>query len=142
VQVDGNDVLAMVRATREAMERARVGEGPTLIEAITYRLMMHTTADDPKKYRSEEEEQRAWEREPLIRLRRLMEGQGFWDEGQEEALQARVKGEVETAVKRFEAAAGFKPDAPFDHVIGTPDPEVESQRREFLARVPKEVNRG
>ena len=76
IQVDGNDVLACYVATREAVDRARRGEGPTLIEALTYRLSLHTTADDPTKYR-DEAEVKAWEaREPLPRFRRYLEAQG------------------------------------------------------------------
>ncbi len=60
IQVDGNDVLAVYRAVKEALDRARAGEGPSLIEALTYRLGPHTTADDPKKYRSPEEEKLWW----------------------------------------------------------------------------------
>ena len=63
IQVDGNDVVAVYRATREALERAREGQGPTLIEALTYRLMMHTTADDPTRYRTEQESQEWWSKE-------------------------------------------------------------------------------
>ncbi len=142
VQVDGNDVFAMFKATREAIARARAGEGPTLIEAITYRLMMHTTADDPKKYRAQEEEQRWWKKEPLIRLRLYMEQEKIWDAGQEEALGREIKEEVDAAVQRFESLDHFKPDAPFDHVLGTPDPEIEAQRREFLDRHAEEVTHG
>ena len=80
VQVDGNDLLAMVAVTREAVARAREGGGPTLIEAVTYRLTPHSTADDPKKYR-EETEVKAWEaREPLPRLRRYLEAKGLVDD--------------------------------------------------------------
>jgi pyruvate dehydrogenase E1 component alpha subunit len=138
LQVDGNDALAMYRATREALERARAGEGPTLIEADTYRLMMHTTADDPRKYRSEAEEAAAWKREPLIRLRLYLEGKGLWDAARQEALEKEVRGQIEAAVKEFETPKTFKPDAPFDHVLGTPSGEIERQRREFLENLEKE----
>ena len=77
LQVDGNDPLAMHVAITEALDAARKGEGPTLIEAVTYRLMMHTTADDPKKYRTEEEEQCAWEKEPLDSFQKVSGGQGL-----------------------------------------------------------------
>lgn len=138
LQVDGNDALAMFRATREALERARAGEGPTLIEADTYRLMMHTTADDARKYRGEEEEAAAWKREPLIRLRLYLEGKGLWDAARQEALEKELRGEIEAAVKEFESRTSFKPDAPFDHVLGTPSEEIERQRREFLENLEKE----
>ncbi len=132
VQVDGNDALAMFRATQEVLARAKSGGGPTLIEAVTYRLMMHTTSDDPTKYRSEEEAKAWWERDPLKRFRLYLGAQGLLDEAGHAALEAEVKAEVEAAVARFEARRDFKPDAPFDHVFGTPHPELEAQRKAFL----------
>jgi pyruvate dehydrogenase E1 component alpha subunit len=81
VQVDGNDLLAVHLATREAVERARAGGGPTLIEAVTYRLLPHSTADDPTRYRSEAEV-RAWEaKEPLPRFRRYLQQKGLVTSG-------------------------------------------------------------
>ena len=137
VQVDGNDPLAVYQAVDAALDRAKGGGGPSLIEAVTYRLMMHTTADDPKKYRSEEEERAAWEREPLIRTRLYLQGKGIWDEAKEAAQQEELKAEVAAAVKRFEeaAAAQVKPDTAFDHLYGTRVPEVEAQRAAFMARL-------
>jgi pyruvate dehydrogenase E1 component alpha subunit len=136
VQVDGNDVLAVYRATSEALARARAGEGPTLIEAVTYRLMMHTTADDPKKYRGSEEEERWWARDPIPRFRRYLEGKGLWDDDRQQALLDELKREVDEAVQRVEQMAvgrdGVKPDAPFDHVYGTENEEVAAQRAAFL----------
>lgn len=141
VQVDGNDPLAVHVAITEALDRARKGEGPTFIEAVTYRLMMHTTADDPKKYRTEEEEKRAWELEPLIRFDKYLREKGIWDDKKEEALAAELKAEVDQAVADFENAetmAGFAPDAPFDHVYGTEHPYIEEQRRDYLENMEKE----
>lgn len=138
IQVDGNDVLATYVATRQALERARSGGGPTLIESVTYRLMMHTTADDPKKYRSEEEEKEAWEREPIQRFRRYLERKGIWDEEKQAALEAEVKAEVDAAVSEFEERKDFKPDILFDHVFGTRHEEIEEQREQFLANLQKE----
>lgn len=136
IQVDGNDALAMYRAVREALERAYAGEGPTLIEAVTYRLMMHTTADDPKKYRSEEEVASWLKRDPIPRLRKYMESKKLWSAKQEDALVTSVRAEIDAAVKEFEAMSGFKPDLPFDHVFGTPHAGIEKQRAEFLAILP------
>ncbi len=139
LQVDGNDVLATYQATREALDRARAGEGPTFIEAITYRLMMHTTADDPKRYRSDEEVAEWQGREPLIRFRSYLEAKGYWDEQHQAALDEEVRGEIEAAVQEFEARSDFKPDAPFDHVYGTTHPIIEEQRTQFLADLEQEV---
>lgn len=135
IQVDGNDLLAMYKATREALDRAYAGEGPTLIEAVTYRLMMHTTADDPKKYRSEEEVQEWWQRDPIPRFRLYLEGKGIWNDSLQAELEDEVKNEIEAAVKEFEQKSNFKPDAPFDHVFGTEHEEIEEQRQDFLANL-------
>ncbi|MDY0002645.1 MAG: pyruvate dehydrogenase (acetyl-transferring) E1 component subunit alpha [Polyangia bacterium] len=141
VQVDGNDALAVYRATKEALDRARSGGGPTLIEAVTYRLMMHTTADDPTKYRTEEEVQAWWRKDPLVRYRRYLESRGLWDGGRQEALEAEIRAEVEAAVKRFEERKDFKIDEPFDHVFGARDQGIEAQRRAFLDRIEAEASR-
>jgi pyruvate dehydrogenase E1 component alpha subunit len=132
IQVDGNDVLAMYKATKEALDRAHAGDGPTLIEAVTYRLMMHTTADDPKKYRSEDEVEEWWQRDPIPRFRLYLERKGIWNESLQTDLEEEIKKEVETAVEDFEQKVDFKPDAPFDHVFGTRHQEIEEQRADFL----------
>lgn len=134
LQVDGNDALAMYKATSEALVRARSGGGPTLIEAVTYRLMMHTTADDPTKYRSDEEVQSWWERDPLNRFRRDLERRGLWGGDREEALAREVKAEIDGAVERFESWPAVEPDAPFEHVYGGEVAAVAEQREAFLAR--------
>src|SRR5207249_123930 len=100
LQVDGNDVLAVYAASREAVQRAREGDGPTLIECVTYRLGVHTTADDPTKYRSEEEV-REWERkDPLTRFGAYLEKKNLLEAGLEEQIEA----EIVRAVTAFEAA--------------------------------------
>jgi 2-oxoisovalerate dehydrogenase E1 component alpha subunit len=80
VQVDGNDVIAMLAVMQEAVARARRGGGGTVVEAVTYRLSDHTTADDARRYRPDDEVKQAWEREPLKRLRKYLEALGHWDE--------------------------------------------------------------
>jgi pyruvate dehydrogenase E1 component alpha subunit len=129
VQVDGNDLLACYVATAEAVERARQGRGPTLVEAITYRLSMHTTADDPTKYRSEDEV-KVWEaKEPLPRFRRYLQQKGLVDERIEAALEAEVDAQIREAVERAEAR--MKPDLleAFEHVYAARPPEIEAQRQ-------------
>lgn len=142
LQVDGNDVLAVHVAMAEALDRARKGEGPSFIEAVTYRLMMHTTADDPRKYRSEDEEKEWWEKEPLKRFRVYLEKKGYWDEDKEEALLADIKAQVDADVKKFESITDFKIDAPFDYVYADEQPDIEAQRKEFLFWAGKEANHG
>jgi pyruvate dehydrogenase E1 component alpha subunit len=133
VQVDGNDLLAVYAATRDAVARARQGEGPTLIEAVTYRLLGHSTADDPGKYRTEAEVQ-AWEaKEPLPRFRRYCEARGVVDEAGHAALEAEVDAEVRAAIERAEARMGAaRLEEIFDHVYAELPAEVETQRGELL----------
>ena len=131
IQVDGNDVLAVHVAAREAVERARRGGGPTLIECVTYRLGVHTTADDPSKYRSEEEV-RAWERkDPLTRFRAYLEGRQLLAAGLEE----EVDEEIAAAVRRFEAAPPADPLTVFDHVYAERPPQLEAERAGLEARL-------
>ncbi len=129
LQVDGNDVLAVWAAAREAVDRARAGDGPTMIECVTYRLAMHTTADDPSKYRSEEEV-REWERkDPLARFAEYLRKKNLLEEG----LPAQVDEEISAAVQRFEAQAHADPLTMFDHVYGEMPAHLRAQREE-LAR--------
>jgi pyruvate dehydrogenase E1 component alpha subunit len=133
IQVDGNDALAMLVAAREALELARSGGGPTLIEAVTYRMAMHTTADDPGRYRSDEEVAEWAKKDPILRLRKYLEGRSLWDDAREEALADSVRSEIETAVLELEKPREHEPDAAFDHVFGTQHPGLDEQRAEFLA---------
>jgi len=103
-RVDGNDVFAVYGAVARALERARAGEGPTLIEAVTYRVGPHTTADDPRRYRDISEE-KVWreERDPISRLRRFLERQGLWSDEEEEEVRAEALAEVQAEVEAAEA---------------------------------------
>ena len=97
--------------------------------------MMHTTADDPKKYRDEADEKCAWEKEPLIRFRAYLGARGLWDDAKEAALAAEVKEQVEQAVQTFETPNDWAQDVPFAHVYGTEHAHLQEQRAEFLANV-------
>jgi pyruvate dehydrogenase E1 component alpha subunit len=131
IQVDGNDVLAVYAASREAVDRARAGGGPTLIECVTYRLGMHTTADDPTKYRADEEV-KAWEqKDPLTRFRVYLERKKLLDASVDE----QVDEEIARAVERFEAMPAADPLAMFDHAYADLPPGVAAQRVELAARL-------
>src|SRR6059058_6674145 len=124
LQVDGNDVLAVYAACHEAVERARGGDGPTLIECVTYRLGVHTTADDPTKYRTAEEVE-AWERkDPLTRFTAYLKKKRLLEEG----LEDEVDKEIAAAVQRFEALGAAEPLTMFDHVYAELPPELKAQR--------------
>src|SRR5437867_4764913 len=112
IQVDGNDVLAAYAASREAVARARAGDGPALIECVTYRLGVHTTADPPAKSRSTEEAAE-WERkDPLTRFTAYLKKKRLLEEGLEEAVDA----EIAAAIQRFEATGAAEPLTMFEHV--------------------------
>src|SRR5712691_4560276 len=131
IQVDGNDLFAVYAATREAVARARAGEGPTLLECVTYRLGVHTTADDPTKYRSDDEV-KAWEKkDPLTRLVPYLERKGLLTPG----LDAEVDAEIAAAVERFEATPPPDPLTIFDHVYAERPSYLEAQRTELIERL-------
>jgi len=131
IQVDGNDVLAVYAAGREAVARARTGDGPTLIECVTYRLGMHTTADDPTKYRSAEEVAE-WERkDPLTRFSAYLQKKNLLEEG----LEAQVDAEIAEAVQRFEASPPADPLTMFDHVYAELPPDLKAQREALATRL-------
>ncbi len=142
IQVDGNDPLAVYQATKEAVDRARNGEGPSLIEAVTFRMGVHTTADDPTRYRKDETVKEWEKKDPLIRFKAYLTGKGIWDDEREEQLKADIKDRIDAAVKEFEEGRKTRPDAPFDYVFGTRHGVIEDQRKAFLAKLSKEVDHG
>src|SRR5262249_13894994 len=105
-QVDGTDVIAVRAAAEDAIGEARAGAGPRLIEALTYRLSDHTTADDAARYRPPEEVQARWKEEPIARLRAYLVSQNAWGKAQEEELAAECQKQIEAAIERYLAAAG------------------------------------
>ncbi len=133
IQVDGNDVVAVRDATDAALARARAGEGPTLIEALTYRLADHTTSDDARRYRDPAEVERHRQAEPLRRLRVHLESAGVWSASEDEALAADCEAEVEAAVEAYLATPPAAREEIFAHLHEQlPAPLVE-QRDRFLA---------
>lgn len=118
-QVDGNDVVAVRAVVGEAIQRARSGDGPTLVEALTYRLADHTTADDASRYRSDEEVSERWRFEPIARMRALLVARGAWGRDQEEALLEQCADTVDRAVEEYEATSPLPPGAMFDHLYAT-----------------------
>jgi pyruvate dehydrogenase E1 component alpha subunit len=134
-QVDGNDVVAVVERLREAIERARHGKGPTVLECVTYRLCDHTTADDATRYRGAEEVNQAWHEEPVKRLQTYLASQGLWDESHEQALLAECQAELQQAVDTYEALAAQEPQSVFEHVYASWPQALAEQREQFAERV-------
>ncbi len=119
IRVDGNDILAVHQAVEEAVARARAGKGPTLIEALTYRIVPHSTSDDPSRYRDEDEYQKWLKRDPVEIFRRHLKARKIWSEKWETTLQEELDAEVEVAVKEAEAGTLPTPETMFYDVYET-----------------------
>lgn len=133
-QVDGNDAIALHEVVGQALERARAGKGPTLIEALSYRLSDHTTADDASRYRPPQELKAAWAREPLARLRHWLLARGWWDEAREQAWQAEVRQLIDTAVADYLATPPQSVDELYNHLYAECPPALAAQREAARAR--------
>lgn len=127
IQVDGNDVLAVYSATKEALEKARAGFGPVFIEAYTYRLEMHTTADDPTRYRTQEEVEFWKKRDPLKRFNLYLKSKGIWDDEKEKALLDECDKLVEENVAKAESFEKPKPEEIFNYVYSKLTPRLKEQ---------------
>lgn len=142
IQVDGNDVLAVYSACKEAADRARSGGGPTLIECVTYRVKMHTTADDPTRYRSDEEVEMWKKKDPITRFEKYLLDKSIIDKKIIDQLEKEVLEEIQTGVdnaeKRMEELGD--PIDMFDHLFEELPPYIAQQRKE-LQEILKEKNR-
>ncbi|MGE5778555.1 MAG: pyruvate dehydrogenase (acetyl-transferring) E1 component subunit alpha [Hyphomicrobiales bacterium] len=130
-QVDGNDVIAVRAAAEEAIANARAGGGARLIEAVTYRLSDHTTADDAARYRPPEEVQARWKEEPIARLRAYLVSQKLWGKAQEEELAAECQKAIEAAIERYLASSPRAPETMFDHLSAELPRSYAGQRAEL-----------
>ncbi len=130
-QVDGNDVIAVRAAADEAIAAARKGKGPRLIEALTYRLGDHTTADDAARYRLPEEVQAHWKEEPIARLRAFLVSRQAWTKAEEEQLAAECQSQIEAAVERYLATPPNAPESMFDHLYAQLPDVYAPQRHEI-----------
>jgi pyruvate dehydrogenase E1 component alpha subunit len=128
IQVDGNDVIGVRQVMADALARARRGDGPMVVEAVTYRLSDHTTADDASRYRPAAELEAAWKLEPLIRARRYIEAQGWWDESQEAALRAECGARIDAAVSAYQNRAPAPADHMFQHLFAHPPAQLAEQQ--------------
>lgn len=128
IQVDGNDIFAVVYAVKEAAERARKNKRPTFIEAITYRLGDHTTADDARRYRDEKEVEKWKKRDPLLRIRKYLTEKNLWDDKKQTAGEAKAKEIVAAAVERAEGIANPKSADFFNQMYEMIDEDLKRQR--------------
>jgi len=133
-QVDGNDVIAVRAAAEAAMAAARAGEGPRLIEALTYRLGDHTTADDAARYRPAEEVQAYWKQEPVARLRAHLVSRMEWSKTEEEQLVSDCEQRVEAAIARYLATGPRPPQTMFDYLYAELPRAYAGQRKEVEDR--------
>jgi 2-oxoisovalerate dehydrogenase E1 component alpha subunit len=133
IQIDGNDVIAVRHTMEEALERARAGAGPTLIEAVTYRLGDHTTADDASRYRDNAEVEEARKLEPLIRTRAYLTDIGVWDDEQEDALREECAAKIEAAVDAY-LGTGIQPVTSMFDFMFAKLPEAMQEQRDTAQR--------
>ena len=132
VLVDGNDIFAVYTVMQQAVERARSGQGPTLIETLTYRIGAHTTADDPTRYR-DAAEVAAWQaKDPIKRFRRFLMERDILSEEQDQQLIAAIEEEINEAVQAAEAMPAMKPDSFFDFMWAELPPRLQEQRQNLL----------
>jgi pyruvate dehydrogenase E1 component alpha subunit len=127
VAVDGNDVLAVYAVTMEAVERARRGEGPSMIECFTYRMGPHSSSDDPTRYRDEKVYE-AWKlRDPILRFREYLTRKKLWDDAKEAKLQEQIKAEIAAAVEKAEAEPPPQIEDLFEDVFAKRTPQLDRQ---------------
>ncbi len=136
VRVDGNDVLAVVKATEEAAERARAGDGPTLIEAVTYRVQGHSSSDDPSAYRDPDEPSE-WElRDPVNRYRAYLKSRGIWSESLETEITERLNERITKAIEHATTAAMPDRETLFEDVYESMPWHIAEQRDALLSQPP------
>ncbi len=129
VQVDGNDLMAVYEITRRAVARARAGEGPTLIEAVTYRLGIHTTADDASRYEPAELKEQWKDKDPILRLQRYLEARGRWNGATGSAMEREIKAQLDAAWKEAQAIPPARIEESLTHVFATMPPRLQAQQR-------------
>jgi 2-oxoisovalerate dehydrogenase E1 component alpha subunit len=133
IRIDGNDVFSVYFETIGALENARNGEGPTLIEAVTWRYGAHTTADDPTKYRDQSVSQHRRETvDPLSRVERFMKNNGWFDEGKIKEIGNEVSNEIDNAIQEMEQFPKANPSDMFDYVFEKPTWSISEQKNAFL----------
>jgi pyruvate dehydrogenase E1 component alpha subunit len=136
IEVDGNDVLAVYDAAQEAVDRARGGEGPTLIEAVTYRMSFHNTTDNPKLYQDQQEWEEAQKKDPIERVEKYLAALGMWDAKRAEEMRSAVGKEIDEAIEKAAALPPVRPEQLFEHAYERTPERVLRQREDLLSRIP------
>jgi pyruvate dehydrogenase E1 component alpha subunit/2-oxoisovalerate dehydrogenase E1 component alpha subunit len=142
LRVDGNDVLAVYRAVKDAVDRARTGEGPTFIECVTYRMGPHSSSDDPSRYRSEDEVAAWAHKDPIARLETYLRKAGLLDDATQAAIVARIEAEIEAAIAEVEPIGPPGRETMFEDVYAELPPHLREQAATFLALPPAPSGHG
>jgi len=137
VRVDGNDVLAVYISTKHAVENARAGKGPTLIEAVTYRMGPHSSSDDPTRYRDAKEVEEWRKRDPITRFRLYLQAKALWDEKWEAEIRKQIEEEFAAVIKEEEAAPKPQVETLFTDVFEDMPWNLREQMEETRARAAK-----
>jgi pyruvate dehydrogenase E1 component alpha subunit len=132
VLVDGNDILAVYDVMQQAVNRARSGEGPTLVETLTYRIGAHTTADDPTRYRDSAEVESWRTKDPITRFQRFLIKRGLLTEEQVQQTITDLEEEINAAVREAEAMPPMAPDSFFDYTMAELPPRLQEERADLL----------
>jgi 2-oxoisovalerate dehydrogenase E1 component alpha subunit len=135
IRVDGNDVLACYAATKRAVDRARAGDGPTFIEAITYRMEGHSTSDDPTRYRTKDDLERWAQLDPLTRLELYLKDNDLWDDGFAEMIEEEAQEQTTRLRDSIYDAGHPDPLELFEHVYVTKPGHLERQRAQMKAEL-------
>ena len=138
IRVDGNDVLAVYAATQQAVDNARRGGGPTMIECLTYRMGPHSTSDDPNRYRTKEEMEDWRKKDPIERFRSYLEKKGYWSKEYEESLRNEIDIELNQAIREQEAVGEPDLKTMFDDVYSAMPNQIKEQYAEELKFSEKE----
>ncbi|HEX9340639.1 MAG TPA: pyruvate dehydrogenase (acetyl-transferring) E1 component subunit alpha [Thermoplasmata archaeon] len=133
VRVDGNDVLAVYSATKAAVDKARAGGGPTMIEAVTYRMGPHSSSDDPTRYRPKDEVESWGQRDPIERMRKYLELKGLWSRDADDKLRAELDDLLQTTIKEVERHPPPPIESLFTDVYAELTPQLKEQMEAYLA---------
>jgi pyruvate dehydrogenase E1 component alpha subunit len=131
IQVDGNDIFAVYKATEYALKKARQGDGPTFIECVTYRILDHTTADDADRYRTKEEVEIWRAKDPIQRLRLFMEKKGLWTEQYQKDVEDKTKTMIDEAVRTSESIEHPNPREMFTYIYEKLTPRQIKELKDF-----------